>query len=217
MVKQRDGVIINISSGAGKTAYAGYTVYSATKFAVLGFTQGFAQEVVGQGVRVYAVCPGVTQTQMSGFSGMPPEKVAKRILAVAEYNYSISYPSNAVFVPESDFKIFIQGDGYPFGSYVAVDILDNSNNLPLAQVGNESFTTDAAEAYDLGWRQSNFLGRKILTTQYVPPGDMGMQTIYLFEERGIIYALWKAPVDNASSTKFNDLSDQILPTFQFLE
>ena len=84
MIKQRDGVIINISSGAGKTGYPRMAVYSATKFAVLGFTQGFSQEVKQYNVRVYAVCPGSTRTQMTGFTGMLPEKVAKRILEAAE-------------------------------------------------------------------------------------------------------------------------------------
>lgn len=84
MVKQKEGIIINIASGAGKTGYPGFAVYCATKFAVLGFTQGFAQEVANKGVRVYAVCPGVTQTLMTNFSGMPPEKVARRILETAK-------------------------------------------------------------------------------------------------------------------------------------
>ncbi len=84
MIRQKDGVIINIASGAGKTAYSGLSVYSATKFAVLGFTEGFAQEVIDDNVRVYAVCPGMTKTQMTNFQGMPPEKVAKRILETAE-------------------------------------------------------------------------------------------------------------------------------------
>lgn len=84
MVKQLDGIIINIASGAGKTGYPQLAVYSATKFAVLGFTQGFAQEVADKGVRVYAVCPGMTATRMTNYSGMPPEKVAKRILETAK-------------------------------------------------------------------------------------------------------------------------------------
>lgn len=90
MIKQKDGIIINISSGAGKTGYPQLAVYSATKFAVLGFTQGFAQEVEDKGVRVWAVCPGMTKTRMSGFVGMPAEKVAKRILDVAQENLGLT-------------------------------------------------------------------------------------------------------------------------------
>lgn len=90
MVKQRDGIIINISSEAGKAGSAGYATYSATKFAVLGFTQGFSEEVAPYNVRVYAVCPGMTKTQMTGFAGMPSSKVAKRIADVAKETLGLS-------------------------------------------------------------------------------------------------------------------------------
>jgi 3-oxoacyl-[acyl-carrier protein] reductase len=74
------GVIVNIASGAGKTGYPNLAVYSATKFAVLGFTQAIAQELIDKNIRVYAVSPGMTATDMTGGEGMPPQKVANRIL-----------------------------------------------------------------------------------------------------------------------------------------
>ncbi|MCH7730688.1 SDR family oxidoreductase [Patescibacteria group bacterium] len=86
MIKQKDGVIVNISSGAGKRGHADYSIYSATKFAVLGFTQSIAQELTRHNIRVYAVCPGKTATDMTQFRGMKPEKVAQKIIsAVKEY------------------------------------------------------------------------------------------------------------------------------------
>lgn len=84
MRKQKAGIIINISSGAGKTGYPGLAVYSATKFAVLGFTQSLAHEAQRDNIRVYAVCPGMTATDMTGGTGMSPEKVAQRIIACAK-------------------------------------------------------------------------------------------------------------------------------------
>lgn len=80
MVRQRDGIVVNISSGAGKRGHADYSVYSATKFAVLGFTQSIAQDLAGHNIRAYAVCPGHVATDMTGGQGMPPEKAAKRII-----------------------------------------------------------------------------------------------------------------------------------------
>lgn len=77
------GVIVNIASGAGKTGYANLAVYSASKFAVLGFTQAVAQEVMADNIRVYAVCPGMTATDMTGDQGMPATKVADRIWETA--------------------------------------------------------------------------------------------------------------------------------------
>lgn len=64
MIAAGKGSIVNISSAAGKDGVAGSAHYSASKFAVVGFTQSLAKEVAEFGVRVNAVCPGVVKTQM---------------------------------------------------------------------------------------------------------------------------------------------------------
>jgi len=62
MRKNRSGHIFNISSIAGVNAMAGASVYSASKFAVSGFSEALAQEVAGFGIKVTAVQPGAFQT-----------------------------------------------------------------------------------------------------------------------------------------------------------
>jgi len=74
--------IINISSGAGKSAFAGLSTYCATKFGVRGFTQAIAQEL--KGIKVFSVNPGSTATRMTNFQGTKPEKVAEVILRAAK-------------------------------------------------------------------------------------------------------------------------------------
>ncbi|MEW5996022.1 MAG: SDR family oxidoreductase [Candidatus Micrarchaeota archaeon] len=64
MRRQKGGVIINISSEAGKHGYPDIPVYCATKFGVIGFTEALAQAVEKDGILVYAVCPTSTQTKM---------------------------------------------------------------------------------------------------------------------------------------------------------
>ncbi len=88
MLARRGGVIVNVSSGAGLTGFPEIVSYCATKFGVVGFTEALDEEVGGSGVRVYALCPGRVATDMqaqySGAkAGMPPERVAQRILELA--------------------------------------------------------------------------------------------------------------------------------------
>lgn len=58
------GAIVNVSSGAGLHGAAGLSIYSAVKHAVLGLTRSVAAEVAAEGIRVNAVCPGMTDTPM---------------------------------------------------------------------------------------------------------------------------------------------------------
>ncbi len=64
MKKQRGGLIINISSAAGKSGFADLAVYCATKFGIIGFTESLAAELGEEGIAVYAICPTSTQTKM---------------------------------------------------------------------------------------------------------------------------------------------------------
>jgi meso-butanediol dehydrogenase/(S,S)-butanediol dehydrogenase/diacetyl reductase len=58
------GSIVNISSMSGKVGDPALAHYSASKFAVIGFTQSLAREVAEHGITVNAVCPGVVDTPM---------------------------------------------------------------------------------------------------------------------------------------------------------
>ena len=64
MRKQNEGSIINISSMAGKRGIPNLAVYSASKFAVIGFTQAVAKELEGSNVSCITVCPGGMNTSM---------------------------------------------------------------------------------------------------------------------------------------------------------
>ena len=63
--KGSGGAIVNISSGAAYIGGAGDGVqYAVSKGAVNSFTIGLSQEVAGEGIRVNAVSPGLTRTDM---------------------------------------------------------------------------------------------------------------------------------------------------------
>ncbi len=62
MREKRSGHIINISSIGGLSAYFGWGVYGATKFAIEGITEGLAMELAPLGIHATVVAPGFFRT-----------------------------------------------------------------------------------------------------------------------------------------------------------
>ncbi len=65
MMKQRDGVIINMSSVVGVKGNAGQTNYAASKAGIIGFTKSVALELGSRNIRCNAVAPGFIETEMT--------------------------------------------------------------------------------------------------------------------------------------------------------
>jgi len=72
------GKIINMSSVTGKRGSARFAAYSASKFAVIGFTQSLASELAPYQVNVNAICPGLVDTERFGHlaSVLMPENLS---------------------------------------------------------------------------------------------------------------------------------------------
>ena len=64
MVKRRNGVIVNFSSGWGRSTDAEFAPYCATKWAVEGLSQSLAQELPS-GMAALALNPGIINTDMA--------------------------------------------------------------------------------------------------------------------------------------------------------
>lgn len=74
---QRSGAIVNVSSVAADTGGPGeYIPYAASKAAIESFTLGLAREIASHGIRVNAVAPGLTLTEIHGNAGKP-DRVAR--------------------------------------------------------------------------------------------------------------------------------------------
>ena len=58
MIAQKSGIILMISSMAGKYGFPGEAVYCATKFAQVGMAQALDKELRPHGIKVGVVCPG---------------------------------------------------------------------------------------------------------------------------------------------------------------
>jgi NAD(P)-dependent dehydrogenase (short-subunit alcohol dehydrogenase family) len=65
---QKSGAIVNISSMGGQMSFAGFSAYSAAKFALEGASEALAQEVAPFGVKVLIVEPGQFRTELAGHS-----------------------------------------------------------------------------------------------------------------------------------------------------
>lgn len=79
---QTPGVIVNVSSVASTTGSPGeYVHYAASKAAVEAFTLGLGKELASSGIRVCAVAPGSTLTEIHAKAGEPdrPKRIAPRI------------------------------------------------------------------------------------------------------------------------------------------
>ena len=65
--EHRGALVVNMASIAGKSGQGWLSVYSATKAAVIGYTQAMNKELNGEGIKSCAFCPGFVDTAMTDF------------------------------------------------------------------------------------------------------------------------------------------------------
>ena len=80
MVKQREGIIINLSSVVGLSGNAGQVNCAASKAGVIGMTKSLAKEVGARGITVNAVAPGFIETDMTEVLGDKFKEEAKKAI-----------------------------------------------------------------------------------------------------------------------------------------
>lgn len=80
MVQQGGGVILNTSSMVSKYGQPSGFTYPASKFAVNGMTVSLARELGPKGIRVNAVAPGITETDM--MKAVPKEVIDPMIAQI---------------------------------------------------------------------------------------------------------------------------------------
>ncbi|MFM8527504.1 MAG: SDR family oxidoreductase [bacterium] len=99
--EHRKALIVNTASVAGKAGQAWLSVYSATKFAVIGFSQATQREVSGQGIGVTALAPGFVDTPMTEFvkEQVPAEEMIQPTDVAEAVRFLLKTSPNCV-VPE---------------------------------------------------------------------------------------------------------------------
>ena len=101
MLERRRGHLVNVASVASWVATPGLTVYSSTKFAVQGFSEGLRREVIGRGVAVSTINPGPVATRFAArgeanrptdelgsdrMPGVPASTVADEVLRAIQFD-----------------------------------------------------------------------------------------------------------------------------------
>src|SRR5258708_39663214 len=109
MLRQRGGVILNVSSVGAERPARGQSVYAATKGGIEGLTRAVAVEYGRKGIRCHCIRPGAVDTEMIASTK-----------AVAEDDVLAMIPLRRMATPEevAAFAVFLLGDaaGYVTGS-----------------------------------------------------------------------------------------------------
>lgn len=146
MLERGTGYLVNIASMMAVLGIAGYTAYAASKFALRGFSDALRMELKPHGINVSIVFPADTDTPQLQYENkykpeawkkflefipatdpVPPEKVARQILAGIERKKEVIIPDAGMRLI---FKLYnILGNG-------AYPVLDWLNNRALKQIGS---------------------------------------------------------------------------------
>lgn len=123
MKEQRRGRIINTASQVGKTAWADWGTYSASKAAVIGLTQVLAVELAPWNIQVNAICPGtmltnMTRTGMTGY--LKEEQTLEQKIAEKE----AEIPMKRLGTPDDigNLVVFLASDECSFTTGAAINL-----------------------------------------------------------------------------------------------
>lgn len=103
--EHRNALVVNTASIAGKQGQGWLSIYSATKFGVVGFTEAMNSELGGLGIKSTALCPAWVDTAMTDFikQQVPPEAMIQTSDIVASVRMLLSLSPGCV-VPEIVFQ-----------------------------------------------------------------------------------------------------------------
>ncbi len=108
MRKQRSGTIIQVSSVLGVVTMPSSSAYSASKFALVGFSEALAQEVAPLGIHVVIVEPGSFKTGISGKMTAPTEEAMKDYDSVKQTVQVMNFVKGNEFGDPAKFAVAIE-------------------------------------------------------------------------------------------------------------
>lgn len=145
--KQGSGAIVNMSSMGGHMSFAGFSAYSASKFALEGASEALAQEIAPFGIKTMIVEPGAFRTDFAG-------SALKHMPKIDAYDEIVG--------GTRDFAKGMHGtqEGDPMKAAKAIDKALRAENTPLRlQLGKDSVEAIKQHSDDLlsdleTWRET---------------------------------------------------------------
>jgi NAD(P)-dependent dehydrogenase (short-subunit alcohol dehydrogenase family) len=119
-LRERRGAIVNVSSVNGLRVFPGLAAYNVSKAAVDHLTRCAAIELAPEGVRVNAVNPGVTVTNLHRRSGMDEERYAA-FLERSKETHPLGRPGQPNDIAEVILFLASDRSGWMTGETIAVD------------------------------------------------------------------------------------------------
>lgn len=116
--KQGNGVIVNISSALALTTLPTMGFYSASKYAVEGYSDALRKEVAPLGIKVFVVEPSGARTNWSGKSS---QKVIPRLLDYQNFKEMVEHTADGVTESAGDPKLIAK---------VIVELINSNEDLP---------------------------------------------------------------------------------------
>ena len=103
--EHRSALVVNLASIAGKSPQPWLSVYSATKAAVIAYTQAMNKELNAEGIKSTALCPGFVDTDMTEFvkESVPAEQMIRPEDIAAAVTFLLGL-SPATVIPEIIFQ-----------------------------------------------------------------------------------------------------------------
>jgi len=104
--EHRNALVVNTASISGKQGQAWLSIYSATKFGIVGFTQSMNRELSALGIKSTALCPAFVDTPMTDFvkATVPAEAMIQTSDIVAAVRMLLTLSPGCV-IPEIVFEL----------------------------------------------------------------------------------------------------------------
>jgi len=103
MIRQKHGVIINLSSVVGLMGNMGQTNYAASKAGIIGLTKSLAKEGARRHIRVNAIAPGMIVSDMTAALPEATQAEILKNIPLARFGQVNEIAQTALFLAENDY------------------------------------------------------------------------------------------------------------------